>query len=128
MIDSSSPGSRGSSLTSQIVNVTTGEVETIDSIVSERDAFRDEALANEERRATAQDALDDVLVCNDETNARYQEEIRRRDAQNEELDVQNEKLRQRLEYLERESVKLGKTKRLDIVLETLRMLRLTSML
>ena len=101
-IDSSSPGSQGSPSMSQFVSVVTGEVETIETTASERDAFRDEARANEERRASAQDTLDNVLVCNGETNARYQEEIRRRDAQNEELDVQNDKLRQRLEYLERE--------------------------
>ena len=87
---------------SRFVNVTTGEVETIDSIALERDAFRNEALANEERRATAQDTLDNVLLSNDETNARHQEEIRRREAQNKELDARNAKLLQRLEYLERE--------------------------
>jgi len=95
LIDSSSPGSMGSPSVYQFVNVATGEVETIETPASERDASRNEARANEERRASAQDTLDNVLVCNDETNARYQEEIRRRDAQNEELDVQNEKLRQR---------------------------------
>ena len=89
----SSPGSLGSPSISQFVNVVTREVATIETIASERDAFRNEARANEERRASAQDTWDNVLVCNDEANARYQEEIRRRDAQNEELDVQNEKLR-----------------------------------
>ena len=127
MIDSSSPGSQGSPSISQFVNVVTGEVETIETIASERDAFRNEARANEERRASAQDTLDNVLVCNDETYARYREEIRRRDAQNKELDDHNAKLVHRFEYLERESVKLGKMKRQDIVPGTLRMPRLTSM-
>ena len=54
------------------------------------------------RRASAQDTLDNVLVCNVETCARYKEEIRRRDAQNKELDDHNAKLVQRFEHLERE--------------------------
>ena len=64
--------------------------------------FRLEALNNEQRRATAQDALDNVLLSNDETNARHQEEVRQIEARYEESNKQNAHLMQRLEFLEKE--------------------------
>ena len=63
LIDSSSPDSRGSPLFVQSANASTN-VETLDSVVSEREMFRLEALNNEQRRATAQDTLGNVLLSN----------------------------------------------------------------
>ena len=87
MIDLSSPDSRGSPLIFQSANASTN-VETLDSVVSEREMFRLEAWNNEQRRATAQDTLDNVLLSNDETNARHQEEVRQIEARCEESNKQ----------------------------------------
>ncbi len=64
-------------------------VEGLNAIILERDAYRKRAHASEEQRKleqnTAQDTLDNVLMSSSESNARYAEEIRWRDAQNAEL-------------------------------------------
>ncbi len=97
-IDPSSPDLRGSSLIFQPANASTN-VETLDSVVSEREMFRLEALNNEQRRATAQDTLNNVLLSKDETNARHQEEVRQIEARYEESNRQNVHLMQRLQFL-----------------------------
>ncbi len=63
--------------------------------------LRQEARDSEQRRATAQDTLDNVLLSNDETNARYQEELRQIRARYEESNVQNMQLMQRLQFIEK---------------------------
>jgi len=86
-IDPSSPDLRASSLVFQPANASTN-VETLDSVVSEREMFRQEALNNERQRATAQDTLGNVLLSNAETNARHQEEVRQIEARYEESNKQ----------------------------------------
>ena len=61
-----------------------------------------EARDSEQRRATAQDTLDNVLLSNDETGARYQEDLRRMEAQVEETNRQNEHLMHKLQLVEQE--------------------------
>ena len=98
--DLSSPDQRGSTLISQSANASL-HVETLES-VSEREMLQREARDSEQRRATAQDTLDNVLLCNDESNARYQEELRQMRARFEELNMQNQQLMQRLQFVEQE--------------------------
>ena len=68
-------------------------VESLES-VREKELLLQQARDSEQSRATAQDTLDNVLLSNDETNARYQEEIRRMKAQVEETNIQNVQLMQ----------------------------------
>ena len=91
----SSPDQRGSTLISQSANASTN-VESLESVASEREKLRQEARDSEQRRATAQDTLDNVLLSNDESNARYQEELRQIRARYEESNVQDMQLMQRL--------------------------------
>ena len=77
--DSSSPDQRGSTLISQSAN-SSMHVESLET-VKERDMLQQQARDSEQRRASAQDTLDNVLLCNDESNARYKEELRRMEAQ-----------------------------------------------
>ena len=70
--------------------------------ITEREMLQQEARDSEQRRATAQDTLDNVLLCNDESNARYKEELRRMEARVEESNMQNVQLMQKLQLVEQE--------------------------
>ena len=85
--DLSSPNQRGSTLIDKSAN-SSMHVESLES-AREKELLQQHARDSEQIRAHAQDTLDNVLLSNDETNARYQEEIRRMKAQVEETNIQN---------------------------------------
>ncbi|MDP7453537.1 MAG: hypothetical protein QGE95_14875, partial [Arenicellales bacterium] len=86
--ESSSPNQRGSTLIDKSAN-SSMHVESLE-LAKEKELLQQQfARDSEQIRANAQDTLDNVLLSNDETNARYQEEIRRMKAQVEETNIQN---------------------------------------
>ncbi|MCP4478820.1 MAG: hypothetical protein GY818_12085, partial [Planctomycetaceae bacterium] len=99
--ESSSPNQRGSTLIDKSAN-SSMHVESLE-LAKEKELLQQQfARDSEQIRANAQDTLDNVLLSNDETNARYQEEIRRMKAQVEETNIQNAQLMQRLQLVEQE--------------------------
>jgi hypothetical protein len=89
--ESSSPNQRGSTLIDKSAN-SSMHVESLE-LAKEKELLQQQfARDSEQIRANAQDTLDNVLLSNDETNARYQEEIRRMKAQVEETNIQNVQL------------------------------------
>ncbi len=82
----SSPDQRGSTLIEKSAN-SSMHVESLES-VREKELLLQQARDSEQSRATAQDTLDNVLLSNDEADARYKEELRRMEAQVEESNTQ----------------------------------------